>query len=530
MSLYRKYRSQKFSDLIGEDHVRDTLLSAVLENRVGHGYLFAGPRGIGKTSAARLLAKAVNCQKREELIKSGSGEPCCECQSCKEIASGKSLDVIEIDAASNRGIDEIRELRDRVKFSPTSGKYKVFIIDEVHMLTLPAFNALLKTLEEPPKHAIFILATTEAHKIPATILSRVARFDFRRIRKDDIIKNLKKIIEAEKLNAEDAALDAIAVIADGSHRDSISLLEQIASVSKEITLKDVENILGMAKFEEVVDLLSLIAEGEKLQALMAIEKFTDQGTEAVQIIREIVEVSRQLLLLKISDGEAIFDQTQEKAEKLRILAAKFEAKKVASLLNLFIEAGQLVKDSPVKTLPIEMAIIESCGSDNRNEKLEMRNEAEEIKDEKPEIKNLKSKTPITSEILNPDIQPESGEKKSHISSPISQSLDSETWKKILDKIKEHNHTLNALMRDASPEGISGTEFIIAVKFKFHHDKISEIANKQIVEKVIEDILGKKYIVKCTIKDKSKVESRKSKVLEGPDNDLEKAAKEMFEVE
>ena len=562
MSLYRKYRPQQFSDLIGEDHVRDTLLLAVLENRVGHGFLFSGPRGTGKTSVARLLAKAVNCQQRDELNAKKSGEPCGQCQSCTEISLNKNLDIIEIDAASNRGIDEIRELRDKVKFSPTGGKYKVFIIDEVHMLTLPAFNALLKTLEEPPKHAIFILATTEAHKIPATILSRVQRFDFRRIRKDDIVKNLKIIIGKEKIIASDDALEAVAVIADGSHRDSISLLEQIASVSGEINLADVENILGIAKFEEIIILLDLIASGEKVKALQIIENFTASGTEAVQIIREVIEVLRHLLLSKISGGEAIFDQTKERSDKLKLLAVKFETKDIADLLSRFIEAGQLVKESPVKTLPIEMVIIDSAAPEKREDK----SEAKQNPEPKPQVQNqpqaakeqtedpTESESKIEAEknvIPNVNVNEEPQKSKPMPQTdqtiiveekvavePVGQQsgdqagkvVDDQAWKQILDKVKENNHTLNALLRDASPEGCFGNELVVGVKFKFHHDKISEVANRQIIEKIIEEVLGKKYLIKCKIKDKKPKELIVESKEDQKDPDLEKAAKEMFEVE
>ncbi|MEI8061405.1 MAG: DNA polymerase III subunit gamma/tau [Candidatus Berkelbacteria bacterium] len=562
MSLYRKYRPQKFADLVGEDHIRDTLLLAVRENRIGHAYLFSGLRGTGKTTVARLLAKAANCEKRDELNKSGSGEPCSECRSCKEITSAKSLDIVEIDAASNRGIDEIRELRDRVKFAPTSGKYKVFIIDEVHMLTMPAFNALLKTLEEPPVHAIFILATTEAQKIPATILSRVQRFDFRRISKADIIKNLKIIAGSEKLKVTDEALEAIAVAADGSCRDSISILEQVASNLTEISIESVRSSLGLARSEEIIEMIKLIASNKRQEAIAVVAEFILAGVEANQIVKEIIEVLRQTLLIKISSGDVSFDQTAERIAELTSLAEKFSASELNKLLSIFIEAGQLMKDSPIRTLPIEMGIIESAallevqssklptGSaetrkvQNDNSKLkieeaekplpekpkvqisnEVQNPKTEIKPEEIVEENLKSKIQISSE----DQSSKSEITIEQLNNEAIEVLDEAAWKNILEKTKEHNHTLSALLRDAKPEGVVDDQIILSVRFKFHHDKILEVKNRAVLEQIASDILGRKCLIKCQVQDKKQVASSKKQGGEQAE-DLEKATKEMFEVE
>lgn len=533
MSLYRKYRPQKFEDVIGEDHIRDTLLLAVRENRIGHGYIFAGPRGIGKTTVARLLAKAANCQKREELNKAKSGEPCGQCQSCKEITLAKSLDIIEIDAASNRGIDEIRELRDRVKFAPASGKYKVFIIDEVHMLTMPAFNALLKTLEEPPKHAIFILATTEAHKVPATILSRVQRFDFRRISKADIIKNLKLIAKSEKLKITDEALEAIAVAGDGSHRDSISILQQVASNLEEISIVEIRNTLGLARSEDIISLIALIADNKRQEAIKIVGEFIEAGVEASQMIKEIIEILRQTLLIKISSGDIDFDQTGERISQLTDLAEKFSAKELNKMLSIFIEAGQLLKDSPIRTLPIEMAIIEAAELKQGAGSKEQGEDKSEIRNSKIE-ENPKLKAQISNEIQSKQtvIPDPVGDPKiidSRLHGNDCQQLDEQLWKDILEKTKEHNHTLSALLRDAKPEGVDSDQIIISVRFKFHHDKITEVKNREILEGIISEVLGRKYIIKCQIQGKE--QGARSKKQEGENGkDLEKAAKEIFEVE
>ena len=535
MSFYRKYRPRKFAALVGENHVRDTLLKAISESKVSHGYLFAGPRGIGKTTAARLLAKAVNCQKRQELSSQGSGEPCDECDFCREVTLGKSLDIVEIDAASNRGIEEIRDLRDKVKFAPSAGKFKIFIIDEVHMLTLPAFNALLKTLEEPPAHAIFILATTEVHKVPATILSRVQRFDFRRIAKDDIISNLKLIANSEKLKVEEAALEAIALAAEGSHRDAISLLEQVASLTANFTLDDVRSVLGLAKSQEVVNIIADIIAGQPAKALEILSQLLADGVDSAQLIKELTESWRQILLLKISDGLADFETTKEIKEKLMSLADKLSTEKINKILSIFIESGRLIKETSIRSLPIEMAIVEACGliEDTRN-KIQETNISE--------IRNPKSET---STKLKTNSKPEVKEEisKKNSKAAIEQSnnppagragraidlIDEKLWREILDKIKPHNHSLNALLRDAYPEGIEGDKLILSVKFKFHHDKISEAKNCQIIEEVLQQILGKKLKVVCRITDGKRIKSEKPPI-EKSGKDLEKAAKEIFETE
>ncbi len=256
-ALYRKWRPQTWDDVVGQQHVVQTLRNALVAERVGHAYLFAGPRGTGKTSVARLLAKAVNC-----LDEDPAQRPCGRCDHCNAVNQGRFLDLIEIDAASNTSVEDVRDLRDKINFSPNQGKYKVYIIDEVHMLSTAAFNALLKTLEEPPRHAIFILATTEVHKIPATVLSRCQRHEFRRIPVVEIVSHLKILAQGEKIQIEDSALNLIARQATGSMRDSISLLDQLASSGQSITLEITQDILGTAANQAVIDLVTALADGE----------------------------------------------------------------------------------------------------------------------------------------------------------------------------------------------------------------------------------------------------------------------------
>ena len=294
VALYRKWRPQGFDALVGQEAVRTALTNALETGRIAHAYLFAGPRGTGKTSTAKILAKAVNCEHGP------TPNPCNECQNCVRINDGTSMDVFEIDAASNRGIDEIRDLREKVAFAPVSGSYKVYIIDEVHMLTTEAFNALLKTLEEPPPHVIFILATTEPHKIPATIHSRCQRFDFRRVTDADIVKRLREVADGSGIAADDDALQLIAVQADGGMRDALSLLDQCGVMAERVTPETVRSVLGIVGREALRELVKAIGEGQVPKALELLETLLAGGKDVKQIITELAEYLRAVLLYKAS--------------------------------------------------------------------------------------------------------------------------------------------------------------------------------------------------------------------------------------
>ena len=323
--LYLKYRPQVLSEVFGQDHIKKTLLSALLRNRISHAYLFTGSRGTGKTTIARILAKAVNCANPK------NGEPCNKCESCKEITVGKSLDVIEIDAASNRGIDEIRELRDKIKFSPAKSRYKVFIIDEVHMLTREAFNALLKTLEEPPPHALFILATTEIHKVPETILSRCQRFNFSRIKMTDLVSYLKKVSQQEKLKVENGGIGLIAVNAGGALRDAVNLLDQAASLGSEITIASLQAILGLTDISAVYKLVDLLIDQKITEAIELINELLERGYDLASFDKKLIEHLRHILILKVSGRADLIEVTAEQLEKIRKQAAD---RHVRSLLKL----------------------------------------------------------------------------------------------------------------------------------------------------------------------------------------------------
>jgi len=355
--LYRKYRPTSFADVVGQDHVVKTLVGALVGNRVSHGYLFAGPRGTGKTTIARLLAKAVNCEDRGE----DEHEPCNKCASCKEFGNLTALDLIEIDAASNRGIDEIRELRDGIKFVPTRAKYKVFIIDEVHMLTREAFNALLKTLEEPPGHAIFVLATTEIEKIPPTILSRVQKFDFRRFSPEEVTDRLKKLAGKEKITIDEPALRLIAQASEGSMRDAESLLDQMISFEgNNLTAQQVEEMLGTVNVRSVHEFLEYVIALDARRAVDFINETHDAGYDMREFLKAVVSYVRKLMLLKIDatlKDLLAKELTEEQLSTITVLAGKVSLQDVRHLMNHFLEAADTMKKTNHLMLPVEMAAV-----------------------------------------------------------------------------------------------------------------------------------------------------------------------------
>ena len=293
IALYRRWRPQEFDNLIGQDHISKTLANAIKSDKIAHAYLFSGPRGTGKTSMAKILAKALNCSEGPTPI------PCNKCDSCLKINEGSSMDVFEIDAASNRGIDEIRDLRESVKFAPVDGKYKIYIIDEVHMLTTEAFNALLKTLEEPPSHVVFILATTESHKIPATIHSRCQRYDFRKITVNEIFTRLQHVSEKMNIEIDNEALITIANHADGGMRDALSILDQCSTFAEKIKVDDVRNILGLIGREWIWSLVDSIAEKNTKESLHLVDDILSKGKDIKQILIELAQYFREIMIYQV---------------------------------------------------------------------------------------------------------------------------------------------------------------------------------------------------------------------------------------
>ena len=352
-AFYRKWRPHLWEQVIGQEHVIQTLRNAVRSGRVGHAYLFAGPRGTGKTTTARLLAKAVNC-----LDPDPGKRPCDACEHCTSVNAARYLDLIEIDAASNTSVDDVRDLRDKINFSPSQGEYKVYIIDEVHMLSTAAFNALLKTLEEPPPHAIFILATTEVHKIPATVLSRCQKHEFRRVPVAQITGLLSQMAKDEKLEVDDDALLLIARQATGSVRDAISLLDQLSSTGKRVTLAEAQVVLGTATNETVLALVNAILARDAAAGLSCIQSALDSGSDARQFARQVVEYLRGVLLVRLNNA-GLIDATAEGKAHMATQAARFETAHLLEVIRLFNEAAVDTRSSWQPGLGLELALAES---------------------------------------------------------------------------------------------------------------------------------------------------------------------------
>ncbi len=361
--FYRKYRPKLFAEIIAQEHIVKTLTNALSLDILSQGYLFSGPRGSGKTTIARLFAKSLNCtgRKKEEF------EPCNKCSSCLEINDSRSIDLIEIDAASHRGIDEIRELKEGIKFAPAKSKYKVFIIDESHQLTKEASNALLKTLEEPPDHAIFILATTEIHKMIPTIISRCQRFDFKRLKMAEVIKRLEIVAKKEKLQIEKPALELIALSSGGSLRDAETILDQSATFcSKDkITLKDLRELLGIVGLQKAAELVDALLAKDAKAAISLLGQIFEEGNDLIQFVSEVINYLHASLMFKIGGKDLHNPLTDglsdEEFGKLKNQTDKFQEEDLRKLLDLFLDAQNRMKSSPILQLPLELAIAEYCG-------------------------------------------------------------------------------------------------------------------------------------------------------------------------
>jgi DNA polymerase III subunit gamma/tau len=350
--LARKYRPQKFDEVVGQEHITELFKKAIDSKRIAHAFLFTGPRGIGKTSCARILAKSLNCEKGPTL------NPCGECGPCKEITNGNSFDVIEIDGASNRGIDEIRTLRENVKFAPSYGRYKIYIVDEVHMLTSEAFNALLKTLEEPPEHVKFIFATTEANKVPVTIISRCQRFDFKRISINAMMDNLKAICVKEKFKADDDALFAIAKAAQGSMRDALSILDQLGALSRdEVKSSDVFSMLGLVEIELLFELVDHLCAKNCAGALETFYRISERGKDVKQLGKDLAEHFRHLMVIKVGGKTLgkLIDYPVAQKDLLLGQSQKLSLPEILKSIELFIEAQEVARITESNRMPLELA-------------------------------------------------------------------------------------------------------------------------------------------------------------------------------
>jgi DNA polymerase-3 subunit gamma/tau len=505
-ALYRKWRPRTFDEVVGQEHVVRTLRNALTSGRIHHAYLFAGPRGTGKTTMARLLAKAVNCLAPEDQ------RPCNECAICQAVNEGRLLDLIEIDAASNTGVDDVRELRARVGFRPNEARYKVYVIDEVHMLSNAAFNALLKTLEEPPPHAIFVLATTEPHKIPATVISRCQRFDFRRIPVNEIVARLEWMIKQERIEADRDALTLVARQATGSMRDAESMLDQLASYDAEgITVSEVRAALGSGASETVIRVTEALAAGDVAQGLSGINAAVDEGADPRQFARQIVEHLRVLLLLRLESGLVPAHVSEDLRPQLEAQAAGFSPRSLARAVRLFSQAAAEAKHGWQPQLPLEMAFIEaalppepenpaphdqsspaspgSSSSTRHSTPAPMKSESASARSASPSP-SQSPKAVREPEPTYANLAPGDGS--------LTPEMLRGRWPEFLNALRPRNLSLEALVRSCDPVAVEGDAVVLAFIHNFHRSKVEEDQNRQVVEEVLSDLIGQRYRVRCVM--------------------------------
>ena len=501
-ALYRKWRPQKWDEVVGQQHVVQTLRNAVTGERVAHAYLFSGPRGTGKTTVARLLAKAVNC-----LAGDLSARPCNQCDHCVAVNEGRFLDLIEIDAASNTSVDDVRDLRDKINFSPNQGRYKVYIIDEVHMLSTAAFNALLKTLEEPPPHAIFVLATTEMHKIPATVLSRCQRHEFRRVPVDDIVRQLGQIIQVEGIQAEPEALTLISRQATGSLRDAISLLDLMASTGQKISLELTQTVLGTATNQTVLDLADAILDKRPDDGLETIHRALDAGTDARLLARQIVDYLRALLLVKLGN-EAQADLAADTRAQVKRHAEALTAPEILRMTRLFNAAATDLRGSWQPSLSLELALAEASEGPQPVEKPSVAGgEKPPETRSRPEVppryllprpdRGVQNKPP---EAARPNPAPPlaSVPENKPIRGVVSLDQVAKAWRQVRAAVRPQNPALEALLNSCKLLEIKNGILVLGFASEVLRSKMDAPGQLDATRKVIAEVLGVEFQIRCVV--------------------------------
>ncbi|MFH1783847.1 MAG: DNA polymerase III subunit gamma/tau [bacterium] len=497
--LARKYRPQRFEDIIGQEHVTKTLQNSLSQNRVGHAYLFSGPRGVGKTSTARIFAKALNCENKSKT------EPCNRCYSCNEITSGFALDVIEIDGASNRRIEEIRTLKENVKFAPASAKYKIYIIDEVHMLTMEAFNALLKTLEEPPSHIVFIFATTEPNKVPLTILSRCQRFNFCQISAEETVVALAGIAKKEKIHIEQDALGLIAKSASGSLRDALTVLDEVVSLNPgKISYDDISHILGIIDYRILLSFGDIIAANDIKSAFYKIDELINSGYDLGQFVKDLREHFRNLLMICVADKKAgLVTLASADLKEANGQASKFKKEDLLRILEVLSSLEFRIKYSDQKRLLLEITLAKLCVPYISLEEI-----ARKLKSLESKLNQGSSggsgETPKVVRPGNMATQEPAGEVPEQKSSQtiVDEGIESvkEHWAELIQAVNKSKGSLTAFLRKAHPsDSING---VITLSFnnadKFSKESVDRAENRKLIAKAIESIVKRPCRIKCVL--------------------------------
>ncbi|GIP46080.1 DNA polymerase III subunit gamma/tau [Paenibacillus sp. J45TS6] len=515
IALYRAWRPQSFQDMVGQQHIIQTLQNAIREQRISHAYLFSGPRGTGKTSAAKILAKAVNCERGP------STEPCNECEACLRITSGAVMDVQEIDAASNRGVEEIRDLREKVKYAPTEVRHKVYIIDEVHMLTTEAFNALLKTLEEPPPHVMFILATTEPHRLPATIISRCQRFDFRRVSLEEQTERLALICKEEEITAEEEALQYIARLSDGGMRDALSILDQVSSFTGgQVTYSQTLDMTGGLPAEQFGKLAQFLLKGEVGEVLQTVEQFMQEGKSADKSMENLLYYFRDLLLIKmVPNAEHMTDRVLDPSS-FKGMAEAFSREQLFYIIDTLNRYQSEMKYAAQPQTLFEVALLKLCSlpkgagesaseagggaAVSSSELTAMKRQIAELEQKLEKAlknggvatANQNSAAPARSNRPTPSRSSGVAKIPPHMDQYIAEKDSAEftdiskKWSQILQRVKEEKVTVHAWFVDGEPVSVLNDAVLVAFKNNIHRETTEKPANKQVIESVLEQVVGR----------------------------------------
>ena len=529
--LARKYRPMRFADVVGQRHVTVTLENAIKQDRLANAYLFSGPRGVGKTTVARILAKAINCDKGPTT------EPCNQCTSCQEITYSRSLEVLEIDGASNRGIDEVRNLRENLRYAVTPGKYKIHIIDEVHMLTTEAFNALLKTLEEPPKHVLFIFATTEPHKVPATILSRCQRFDFKRISSKDIIAQLISLCDSEGIDIDAESLRLIAHKADGSMRDAQSILDQVVSYTGEnISATDVASLLGIIDQELFFQVTDLIKAGDVDGSIALGGRIFSEGFDFSEVLNGLAEHLRNLLVVKATGATDELDVSEEYRQRYLAQHSDFEIEDLLRLIKIATEAEQDIRRSANARLRLEVVLVKMVKLDKSVQLSQLLSQVDELKKNElliPErpikrhyvpTKATVSAQPQQSPPVVADEPGEYSDRRSAGSTTLQMTKSADTekqnnilladvekqWHKVVDEVKKRKIALGSFLSEGWPTQLKDKtlEITFGANNGFHISSIER--NRDTIQNIISEVLGTRLRIHCRKDEEGLLEQRRKK--------------------